>query len=186
MSDCIRNFHRIRQARLGGKVERCHGIPHNRQYSNAEHTFGVLLLLLILYPDRFADISPAALTHDIPEAWVGDIPAPTKRYLSGLKESTDELEVKILLSLQLPQESSLCPEDHRVLRGLDWLELYIWCCEEMHTGNGYAEEVKKELVRFATEKPLPRKIAQIAYRYDHVSPIGRLNGIIHEMYHEGK
>jgi hypothetical protein len=41
------------QSRSGGRVERCHGLPHHGTYSNASHQWGVAMLMHYLWPDDF-------------------------------------------------------------------------------------------------------------------------------------
>lgn len=41
--DCILN------ARAGGAVQRCHTIRHHGEYTNAQHQWGVAMLLWYLY-----------------------------------------------------------------------------------------------------------------------------------------
>lgn len=78
-------------------VKRWHMIDTTRQQTLAEHSANVAMLALMIartFPQIFQNscrIAAFALTHDIPEAFTGDIPTHTKRHLSGL----DELEARI-------------------------------------------------------------------------------------------
>jgi hypothetical protein len=103
IADCIV------QSRSGGRVERCHGLPHLGTYSNATHQWGVAMLMHYIWPDDFPRLALVCLTHDVPEAWVGDIPAPTCRYTPGLKESLSAAEGNINKDLLLPAEDELDP-----------------------------------------------------------------------------
>src|SRR6185295_11629056 len=94
-------FKRLVAIRTGGATERCHGIRHHGSYSVAQHTWGVLCLLYVLWPEDFARLAPAVMFHDVPEAWVGDIPAPTKKYNSSVKRACDEMEAFIFERLAL-------------------------------------------------------------------------------------
>ena len=49
----MNTLERITAIRTGGGVERCHGVRHQGSYSNAAHTWGVLVLLQVLWPNDF-------------------------------------------------------------------------------------------------------------------------------------
>lgn len=74
-------------------VKRRHMIDTTRQQTLAEHSANVALLVYAVAtttPGMF--FGPAftaaaiALLHDLDEVFVGDIPTPTKKHLSGLQE----------------------------------------------------------------------------------------------------
>jgi hypothetical protein len=142
------------QSRSGGKVERCHGLPHHGTYSNAAHQWGVAMLMHYLWPDDFPRLALVCLSHDVPEAWVGDIPAPTCRYMPGLKEGLNEAEGNINEDLLLPAEHKLEAIDYAKLKCCDRLEFWLWCCEQELYGNLYAKEGRKEIERYFVEVPL--------------------------------
>jgi 5'-deoxynucleotidase YfbR-like HD superfamily hydrolase len=129
---------RILQARAGGAVQRCHIVRHSGSYSNAEHSWGVAMLLLQLFPDR-TDLLPAALSHDVPETLWGDTPTTVK------PPGANRLEDETNRQLQLPAEGDLSPEDHRILKGCDKLELYLWAREQCAQGNLFALELVENL-----------------------------------------
>ena len=143
----------IVQTRLGGRTERCHGIPHQGSYSNAMHQWGVAMLMQALWPEDFPRLALHCLSHDVPEAWVGDVPATTKRYSPGLREQLGALEDRIQDSLGLPRESSLDADDMEKLRSCDHLELYIWGLEQLLQGNMFVQEMVLELENFFRERP---------------------------------
>lgn len=150
---------RLLAARTGGIVERCHGILHKGSYSVASHTWGMLALLYLLFENDFARLAPYAMFHDVPEAWVGDIPAPVKKYSRAVKQGAELMERAIFDRLQLPNYADLNPEDKRKLRACDSLELYLWAKEEVGGGNMHALCVVRELDRFFEEDPLPEPAA---------------------------
>jgi len=158
-------FERITQARLGGKVERCHGIPHLGSYSNAAHTWGVLLLLYYLFPGDFMRLAAVALAHDVPEGWVGDVPATVMRYSKSVRPELAKLEKLIADDLGLPFEGDLSPEDHAKLKACDRLDLYLWCMDQLAYGNLHAAEPMRELDRYFTESPLPSPALEF---WDHI------------------
>jgi hypothetical protein len=153
----------IVQCRSGGRVERCHGLPHLGTYNNATHQWGVAMLMHYIWPDDFPRLALQCLTHDVAEAWVGDIPAPTCRYAPGLKDTLGTIETNINHSLLLPAENELEPDDYAKLKACDRLEFWLWCCEQELYGNLFAVEGKKEIERYFVEVPLP-EAAQTVYQ----------------------
>lgn len=146
---------RIVKLRTGGTVERCHGIVHQGSYSVATHTWGVLVLLYVLYPEDYARLSPAVLFHDVPEAWVGDIPASTKKYAPAVKSECDRMEREIFAWLEVPADCNLASEDKAKVKACDTLELYIWAAEQVYGGNRHAACLMRELDAFYETMPLP-------------------------------
>ncbi len=74
-------------------VKRWHMIDTTRQQTLAEHSANVALLAFLIaktapieFFDTYAAVTAAALIHDVPEAFTGDIPSHTKRELSGIEE----------------------------------------------------------------------------------------------------
>ncbi len=146
---------RLVAIRTGGATERCHGIRHHGSYSVAAHTWGVLALLYQLWPGDFGRLAAVVLFHDVPEAWMGDIPAPTKRYSLAVKAACDDMEYAIFKRLELPCDQDLPPEDARKVKACDYLDLYLWAKEQINWGNNHARCVVRELERFFEESPLP-------------------------------
>jgi len=150
----LKIIRRVSDIRTGGDVERCHGIRHQTSYSVAKHTWGALALLYILFPEYYARLSPYLLFHDVAEAWVGDIPAPTKRFSSQVRDACETMERRVHELLEIPFDGDLAPEDQRVLKACDHLELYLWACEEQDAGNAHARCIADELTSYFRERPL--------------------------------
>lgn len=144
---------RVVQGRLGLKVQRCHNIPHQGSYSVGEHVSGMMLLAWHLYPDDFAALAPAILSHDIGEGWIGDIPAPTMRYVPGLREAIGHLENMIQAEYGLFPEERLPLDLHAKLKACDRLELLLWALEQTGTGNHYAQGCIEELMLYLGSEP---------------------------------
>lgn len=77
-------------------VKRWHMIDTTRNQNLAEHSANVAMLAMTIAltaPLQFFDspyvIAAAALVHDLPEAFTGDIPTHTKPHLFGLEELED-------------------------------------------------------------------------------------------------
>lgn len=163
---------RVMAVRTGGTVQRCHGIRHQGSYSVAEHTWGVLALLWLLYPDDYARLSPTVLFHDVPEAWVGDIPASTKKWDLVVKSAISAMETKIMHWLDLPDEHDLSADDHAKLKACDTLDLYLWVMEEVCGGNRHALCIARELDKFYETMSMPE-------------PAGKLLGTIRQRWVRG-
>lgn len=170
-------LHRVRQSRQGGRVERCHGIPHLGSYSNSSHQWGVAMLMWYLWPEHFPRLVLICLTHDVAEAWVGDIPSPTLRFIPGIRERLEEIEARINTDLGLPAENALSPEDHEMLKACDRLELYLWCQDQAELGNKNAESVQRELEHYFTIKPLPTRAREFFELAQSIAPV-RVSGVI--------
>lgn len=73
-------------------VKRWHMIDTTRQQTLAEHCANVAILAFMIakttpiFQFNPATVAIAALVHDIPEAFTGDIPTHTKRHLTGLAD----------------------------------------------------------------------------------------------------
>lgn len=151
-SDMTLVIDKLIQSRAGGRVERCHGIPHQGSYNNAAHSWGVAMLMWYLFPDDFERLVIYCLAHDVPEAWTGDIPAPTMRYLPGLREQLGPIEDALCHINGLPGEHDLDPEDHAKLKICDRLEFYLWCREQLLLGNRFAEESLHEIQSYLRQE----------------------------------
>ena len=68
----------INQVLLSGDVERFHSNPGIAKQKNSEHQWGVALLCQHFNPLCSKGIILAALTHDAPELFTGDLPATIK------------------------------------------------------------------------------------------------------------
>ena len=145
---------RIRNIRIGGHVERCHTVLHHGSYSVAAHSWGVAMLMYVLWPEDFSRLAIYCLVHDIPEGWVGDVPATVKANNPVVKNAYTDMEAKIFDRLHIPDHSALSQADRDKLRAADHLELYLWADEQIKMGNLYVRAVKAALNGFFKERPL--------------------------------
>ena len=145
----------IIRSRCGGKVERCHTIPHNGSYNNAAHSWGVAMLMYYIWPEDFPRLAIYCLSHDIGEGWMGDVPAPALWAMGKAREHFDNMEGDLQEAAGCPREDALLPEDLAKLKACDRLELYIWCREQMAMGNMYVKDCEKALRFYFRDNPLP-------------------------------
>lgn len=129
----------VLQARSGGAVQRCHTVRHQGSYSNAEHSWGVAMLLLQLYPE-YPGLLAAALVHDIPEAVTGDVPATVKH-----GSDDHEFDDYILSTWELPTLGALTEKEKHALKTCDKLELWLWAREHLSMGNNFVIEIIENL-----------------------------------------
>lgn len=179
MNDDI--IHRIVQTRLGGKVERCHNVPHHGSYSVASHSWGMLVLLWQIYPEHWARLAPVVMAHDVGEGWLGDVPAPTMRYVPGLRQTMDGLEGALVSTLGYPTSLELTEEEHAVFKAVDRLELYFWSWEQIAFGNRFAIDVLHELERYISEHPFPGKGFLIYQKLRGCDLMPKQAGVVREL-----
>jgi len=165
---------KIIQARLGGKTERCHNIPHLGSYSDAAHSWGVAILMWHLWPEDFPRLAIYCLSHDVPEGWVGDIPAPTLRYVPGVAAALKPIEGNLNRAIGLPGEDELNEVDLAKLKACDRLDFYLWAREQFAFGNTFVQQSIIELERFFKETPLPPEAQKLfgEFLQNDIRPIG--------------
>jgi hypothetical protein len=126
----------IKYLREAASVERCHAIPHLGSYTVGHHTFGMLALLRWLHPEASTNLIWAIVEHDLPERKIGDIPHGAK--LSGIinKEEMERVEQNLVEDLLgSSSDKYLNEEEKKWLAGLDMLDFFFWCKEQLALGN---------------------------------------------------
>lgn len=126
---------RIRAAREGGHVERCHTVPHLGSYSVGKHSFDAVSLLLLLHPEPGPSVNliKGVLWHDVGERWVGDSPSPAKWFNPAFGEAYEAAEKEALLRSGFYIE--LTPRETDWLKAVDRLELLLWALDQVAIGN---------------------------------------------------
>jgi len=125
----------IQFAYEGADVHRFHTRPGIRPNTDGQHSWGVALLVWLLTGDTpRAEVLLAALTHDLGEHVVGDVPRPTKIFL-GLGNSLDRLEDGARAKYGLDFHELLTPAEARVLKLADMLDGLLWCAREAGLGS---------------------------------------------------
>lgn len=160
-------------SRRGGRVERCHGVPHHGSYSNAAHQWGVAMLMWYIWPEHYHRLSIYCLTHDLPEAWVGDIPAPILRYCPEIRPAIHPIESLISASLGVPAEGELSGDDLAMLKACDRLELYAWGQEQRLMGNLGLEGMMLELEHYLDTAGMPTRAQEFYGEMRQARPILR-------------
>lgn len=120
--------------REAAAVTRCHVVQKIGHYDNGQHTFNMLTMLRILYPEASTNLIWAIVGHDIPERWTGDIPAPVKWASRDIATVLTELEDRVYQAIGWNQPV-LTSLEQSWLKGLDLLELLIWAKKQALMGN---------------------------------------------------
>lgn len=171
----------IIKARCGGRVERCHTMPHAGSYNNAAHSWGVAMLMHYLWPKDFHRLAIYCLTHDIPEGWTGDIPSPVYWAVTGLREMLGKVEENLVRSSGCPYEGDLEAEDFAKLKACDRLELYIWCKEQWMMGNRFVADCMTALEKHFEETPLPQPAQLLFKQIIESSMLPSQQGVVQKM-----
>lgn len=137
--------------RNGGETRRYHTWPVLRSQTVAEHSFHVAMLYSLMAsahePTAEEPISlgviglMSALTHDLAEWEMGDLPAPVKRALPddadgrSFRETWGVMEQDRLADVGLDWEQHQQPLERRWLKLADSMEGCLYCIRERAMGN---------------------------------------------------
>lgn len=158
---------RVKYMREAADVQRLHTVRLIGEYSNGQHTFNMLAMLRLLWPEAPKELIWAIVEHDLPERLVGDIPSPAIN-LGGFidKQALGVLEFTILDDLFDEQHFiGLEEELMKWLKGLDLLELLMFCWDQTRLGNvGLMPLVGRIEDRFKRDAgKYPRQIIDLFY-----------------------
>ena len=125
---------RLSFIRAGMNVRRYHQQPTLEVDTVGKHSCGVALLAQMIHPMCSKNVLLVALSHDLGESVLGDIPSPAKKLLSkDARDQLDEIELSALRSNDF--DFPLYDEDVVLLKICDMLDGLAFCCEELHRGN---------------------------------------------------
>lgn len=139
----------IKLAREGAAVRRVHTIPHIGEYVVGHHSFNMLAMLRILYPEASSSLIWAILEHDIPERLIGDIPSPAKWF--GIVDRDRLIEVERTINTEIfgsSAEYNLNPKEIKWLNSLDLFELWLWCKDQIAMGNQNLVSMHDRILNF--------------------------------------
>ena len=159
---------KLKATREGGMVQRFHPIPHHGSYSVAEHTYGVLQLILIFHPNPTLNLVRAVQNHDVAERWIGDVPTPAKWLSPALRFALKDAEDLVETAYDL--KVALSDHEHRWLKAADLLELWLWGQEQVEMGNRRAirlvSNIAEALLNGRDEELLPPPLLRLYREYD--------------------
>jgi 5'-deoxynucleotidase YfbR-like HD superfamily hydrolase len=114
----------------GSEVKRFHTIRTVGIETVGHHSFLVAMLCRMLSTNCTNTLLLAALTHDLAESVIGDVPAPIKA-----KTALGKTEEEILADTGLEYVTLLTTEERRILTLADRLAGLIFCRQEIGVGN---------------------------------------------------
>lgn len=139
-----------------GRIKRCHNLDIHGTYTVGRHSYGVATILLLMHPNPSLDLIRAALWHDAPERYLGDLPAPAKWYNADLSREYGIAETKVLEHMGLGDlVDGLTDDDQVWLHAADRLELLYWCRTQWSMGNALVANVFDALQEWARRSEMP-------------------------------
>ena len=88
--------------RKGAKVKRWHTLTNVKEQTVADHSWGVVSIILDVWPNSSIALITFALWHDVPEFAIGDIPVTAKWENKNLAKELEKIE-QIYNSLDFDQ-----------------------------------------------------------------------------------
>jgi 5'-deoxynucleotidase YfbR-like HD superfamily hydrolase len=141
----------------GASVSRFHNLETIHRRTVADHSWGVAQLIFLLSEDiPRIDLVRMALSHDLAEQIVGDIPAPLKWLDKDIDTHLDHIESGILKSAGHPITEYLSKPEIRILQMADALEGMMCCVRERRLGNLNVIPVYQKWVQLFVDKYQPR------------------------------
>jgi 5'-deoxynucleotidase YfbR-like HD superfamily hydrolase len=141
----------ICKLREAAAVKRYHTKRTIRTQNLADHTYGILQIILAVDPQPSLNLIKAAMHHDLAEVLTGDIPAPAKRMFPDLREALQSAEHS---DGQLSPVFELTDDEQALLKWADTAELCFWCLEEYLMGNRLAFNTFATGVNYLMEQSL--------------------------------
>lgn len=150
--------------RKGGITKRYHTVPTLHTQNVGEHSFQVAMLVYWLassnMPGVRVELLMAALTHDLAEHKMGDLPAPAKRSLPAyeveggarsFRTVWGELEQEHARHVGLDFEDQLTDHELSLLKLADAADGCLHCAHERALGNKHITEVYANFREYVRE-----------------------------------
>lgn len=158
----------VLRTREGGNVRRCHTVPWIGHYDVAQHTFGMLMLLDLLYqkPDplggasyNYVELQQYILWHDVHERWTGDVPAGLRFFKPDIRKTFKLAEKEVQEKFEFPM-LELDPEEKDWIRALDQLEFLLSCYDQKALGNQNVDQYIRDVEEwFVDNENVPKPVA---------------------------
>lgn len=143
-------YERVMLARTAGRVRRYHTFDLIKNENDAEHTFNVMNLLLLITGGRVSrEALVAALKHDMGEYLTGDMPGnikhdmPNPGWFAGM-------ELKAMHDIH-PDQDTLSLEEASLIKLCDVLDGLLKCMHEYSLGNKEIEKVGNVYVQYVQD-----------------------------------
>lgn len=155
--------------RNGGETRRFHTFPVLREQRVDSHSWQVAMLLWHVFGDTEPGVSfelmMAAMTHDLAEHKVGDIPSPAKRWFdsnyslveiedgkpTAFRDGWNRMEAEVRNSAQQNWEQFLNDEQKDQLKFCDVAEGALYCIRERAMGNKLIAECFRNFLIYMRE-----------------------------------
>jgi 5'-deoxynucleotidase YfbR-like HD superfamily hydrolase len=148
----------------GGETVRFHTWPVLRPQRVDSHSYHVAMLCALMAQDEPVErghgltvpLLMAALTHDLAEWKVGDMPSPSKRAMPDygditFREVWSGMEQDLLAGVGLDWEALLTPKDLRWLKLADNMQGALYCIRERAMGNQLIAEPYSNFRKYIAE-----------------------------------
>jgi len=117
----------VRTAHSTGQTVRyhCNPLMARLHQTDADHSWGVAMIILKLHPNPSRNLVAQAIVHDAGEKWAGDLSYPFKRRHPEIGKAHAQAELNLAHAHGIPQ-FELTPEEHDWLRFADRLECQLY------------------------------------------------------------
>lgn len=133
MNNIIKQLTFIMQASV---TKRFHTKTTIKENTIAQHSFGVAWFCAMLSETQpRTELLLAAMSHDMAEFDIGDVPAPTKRRIPVMGELLHALESQVLEDSGFNYPATLTEEEKRILKLADCMDGMAFCIQEVRLGN---------------------------------------------------
>lgn len=138
-----KRYQEILSLRASGRVVRWHTVPTlGTPQDVANHSAQALSLLFLLHPgDPPMTLVKGLLWHDSSERYCGDVPSPVRRANPVLADAYLAAERAFAESAHPSICFTLSEYDHRWLRSIDVLELFLHCEDQKMLGNAHFDVI---------------------------------------------
>jgi 5'-deoxynucleotidase YfbR-like HD superfamily hydrolase len=155
--------------RAAARTQRCHNVPSLHQQTVGEHTFGMLTLLRLIYPQASPVLMWTLLEHDVPEGITGDIPSPMLHKFKFLKDGDAQAARDTAVDYDLYIASDrLTKLEYNIYKYCDRMELAIFSLEEVDTGNIKFLRLYNTCIRSIEKDRLTDVTPEALHIYDYV------------------
>lgn len=144
--------------RASSAVKRFHVMRTTRNQTVGEHSHGVAVLVTLVEPNCSAALLKAALTHDFHERATGDMPTTAKWMFPALEDAMEKAEA--LWNKAHGLEYALSEKEQLILRFCDYMDLLLFCTEELELGNRYATEGASNIIGVLGSMTMPNDTAR--------------------------
>jgi hypothetical protein len=117
----------VRTAHSTGQTVRYHTNPvmGRLQQTDADHSWGVAMIILSLHPDPSRNLVAQAIVHDSGEKWAGDLSYPFKKMYPSIRDAHADAEKQLAMDHRIPQ-FELTLNEVEWLRFADRLECHLY------------------------------------------------------------